>query len=236
MVPPVRHGERWEGEGRWLKRALRLAHDECDLSQFAPSLAKTTPPDAIYDDLGVELRTATFHAKQGRDVWLPQGWGGRERVLEGRQRYARMYRKLADKHLRFSIGSGSISPQFVAEMNEATTRGLAVYVSDDPTKHIDEVKGQYEIAPAGGRTLTLPSHVSDELSDAWTSAVVGSCSGEAVMSAVDGVHRFGTLRDGRLATVENLANVLDVSGVDRVEVAMIFSHRHSSAPRQDFSS
>lgn len=54
------------------------------------------------------------------------------------------------------------------------------------------------------------------------------------MAGSDGIRRFGTLRDGELAIIENLAGLLDVAGVQVVDVVLLMANRNHGAPRLDF--
>lgn len=223
-----------EREGDWLARALREVRGTVDLGLYAPATARAAH-NAIHDELYSGLRTAIFHAKRGKDVWLPQDWKDRAVIREARHRYAGLFRQLAERHLvgiRFP-GSG-LSKHGFAAAAEAFMEGVLVFVSDDPTRLADEPEGQYGIAPAGGRVLLLTSRRAVEMQDDFTAGVVGFGAGTKIMAEVDGIRRFGTLLDGELAIVENLAGSLDVAGVDDVDVVLLLANRNHGAPRLDF--
>lgn len=233
--PEIKPSGRPEPESDWLPRVLRQVQTVVDLEPFAPPGPKA-PHNAIYEELYGALRTAIFHAKRGRSVWLPQEWTNRDRITEARERYARMFRDLAKHYLNVSFGGSGLSKHGFAAMAEAMVKDATVYVSDDPTRHVDEPKGEYQIAPAGGRVFRLPTAVASEFADDFTAGVVGHESGDVIMGGVDAIRRFGTLQNEQLAMVENLAGALDVSGVDRVEVILIATNRNHGAPRRDFDS
>jgi len=224
-----------EREGDWLKRALREVHAQLDLSSFAPT-SRQAAHNAIFNDLYSGLRTAIFHAKRGKRVWLPQEWTDRQTIIEARQRYARLFRRLAEYQLGVRFPGSGLSKHGFAVTGAAIMENMVVFLSDDQTRHVDEPKGEYGIAPAGGRVLHLPTRPATELLDDWTTGVVGAESGDTITAAIGAIRRFGTLRGGELALVENLTGALDVSGADSVEVALLATNRNWGAPKQDFGS
>jgi len=65
---------------------------------------------------------------------------------------------------------------------------------------------------------------------------MGVESGARIMQNIAGIRRFGTVRGDDLYMIENLSGSLDVTDVDRVEVALLATNRNYGAPRQDFAS
>lgn len=222
-----------EKEGSWLKRVLRQVHPAVNLAPFAPQSNKA-PENAISDELYGALRTAIFHAKRGRSVWLPQEWGTRDRIAEARARYAGMYRALAHEYLGMPFTGSSFSAQVFAAMTGAIFDEASVYVSDDPTRHLDEPEGDYGIAPAGGGVLSLTTLPATEYATEYTAGVIGAEPGDTIMASIHGVRRFGTVKHGQLGMVENLKAALDTSGIKRVEVVLLANHRNHGGPRRDF--
>jgi hypothetical protein len=233
--PAIKENGRLEGEGEWLRRVLREVHGKVDLTLFAPASPKA-PYNCIVDELYGALRTAIFHAKRGRNTWIPQEWNSRDRIIEGRERYARMFRALATEYLDVTFPSSGLSKDGFAAMNKPIVTDSVVYVSDDPTKHQDEPRGNYGIAPAGGRILKMATYPATELPDDETAGVFGVESGEVVAESIGGIRRFGSLLNDEVGMVENLAGSLDTSGVDRVEVVFLVKSRGYGAPRRDFDS
>lgn len=233
--PTIRSNGRAEPEGEWLERVLRLVSGAIDLEPFAP-LSNRASHNAIFDELYGALRTAIFHAKRGHNVWLPQEWSDRERIAEARERYAKMYRALLHEYLGITFGGGGLSAAAFGNMTAAIFDNAGVYVSDDPTRHTDEPKGEYGIAPAGGRVCHLPTVPATEYEADYAAGVMGVESGDAIMASVQGIRRFGTIHNGQLAMVENLKAALDTSGIERVEVVLVAKNRNYGDPRRDFES
>ena len=67
VAPVMRPNGNPEGDSDWLKRALREVGQAVDLRPYAPVSPKA-PHNAIHHELYVNLRTAIFHAKTGRDL------------------------------------------------------------------------------------------------------------------------------------------------------------------------
>jgi hypothetical protein len=88
-VPPeLKANGRPEGDSEWLRRALGEVGQDFDFTPYAPTSTKAAH-NAIHEELYENLRTAIFHAKDGRDRWVPQDWGSRAAIVEARTRYAR---------------------------------------------------------------------------------------------------------------------------------------------------
>ncbi len=214
VVPPEERkaNGKPEGDSDWLCRALGVIRHEIDLAAYAPESPKA-PHNAIHEELYGSLRTAIFHAKTGRRAWLPQDWSDRAVILGARFRYAQMFRALAAAYMKASYPSGGLTKKALEMMIEEGLRDNEVFVSNDRTSVDDESRGNYQLSPAGGAFLKLP-----------TEAALGE------------VYRFGTLLKGEPAIVESLQAPLVVDGTEELQVILLIEARNYAAPRQDFES
>ncbi|KRF22922.1 hypothetical protein [Phycicoccus sp. Soil802] len=233
-VPPAEGPRgRPEGDSAWLARALRKVAEDVDLSPFAPSSAKAAH-NAIHEDLYVNLRTAMFHAKLGRETWTPQDWSSRSPIVAARIRYARMFRALAAQYLDVPYPSSGFFSAYWAETIEQQLLAYTVFVSNDPTLVSDEPTGEYQLSPAGGRHITLPSSLAEDVSQVWTRGIVGVERGTSVVGAIGEVRRFGTVRGDALAMVENLREPLRLDGIEELQVVLLVEGRNYGQSRRDF--
>ncbi|MDN5763832.1 MAG: hypothetical protein L0H41_16135 [Microlunatus sp.] len=233
MVPP--HTNPSESEGRWLERALKTVAVTLDLAPFAPSNSMKSASNAIHEELYTNLRTAIFHAKAGRKIWLPQDWNSRQTITEARVRYSTLFRKLAQAHLDIPYPGGGFVKTFWEEvMDDPILNDSVAYVSNDQTAVADEPKGEYQIAPAGGQVLQLPTTTADDLHRDWCRGIRGTATGQGITDVVGTIQRFGVLREGQLAMVENLPEPLSVEDAHQVDVVFLMEGRNYGAPRQDF--
>ncbi|GAA4345509.1 hypothetical protein GCM10023087_07560 [Microbacterium rhizosphaerae] len=225
-----------ESESIWLKRALRQVEQVVDLTTFAPPGSKRSAPNAIFDDLYSNFRTATFHAKKDRPVLTPHELTVRKTLIAARVRYANLYRSLAAEHLNSRYGASNLSNAAFRSVLASTVVNPEVYVSEDPTAHTDEPEGEYELAPAGGRYFVFPTPPYIDHSQPDTVVIRGSVAAGAARGGIETVRRFGLIRDGVHAMVESLQAPLDIVDVDHLEVEFIVGARGRGTPRRDFES
>ncbi|MFJ6003395.1 hypothetical protein [Arthrobacter sp. NPDC092385] len=232
--PPAADGRR-EGEGTWLKRALKQVGEQVDLQLFAPASPRS-PSNAIYDELYRKLRTAIFHAKSGRTTWTPQDWRSRAPITEARYRYALMFRALTIEYLETKYSSGGLVAAGRELMAESLHRGYEIFVSNDKTKLEDEPAGEYQLAPAGGKYITLRAEESQDTGNGQQFGVIGAVKAIAANETLGEVRRFGTLREGNLAVIEGLRAALVLDGVQELQVELVLDLRNYGEPKQDFES
>lgn len=232
IIPPVVTAAGSEKETVWLGRALRHIAATADLSPFAPPSPKAAH-NAIHDELWTTMRTAIFHAKQGRTVWMPQEWASRAAIVEARVRYSRLFRAVAEQHLGLRYPSGGFYRGFWEETAKLTLADQTVFVSDDPTP-IPEQLDTPDVAPAGGSVLKLDTVPASDMTGPWCRGVIGSAPGSALAAKAIKIRRFGTVRGEELAMIDRLQESLAVDNIDNVEVALLMEGRNFGAPRQDF--
>ena len=226
------NGDR-EGDSEWLKRALREVGQKVDLRPYTGASPKA-PHNAIHHDLYVNLRTAIFHAKTGREAWVPQEWSSRAMIVEARVRYAKMFRALASHYLDIQYPAGGFTKGFFELTQKAQLDGQEVFVSNDSTKTEDESEGEYQLAPSGGDLLRLPTAPAEDMAADWRQGLMGVEVASTVHESLRWVCRFGTLRDGELLMVESLQAPLLVDGLAQLQVVLLIESRNYGQPRQDF--
>jgi hypothetical protein len=127
-IEPVRtrtSGKGWEPESVWLPRAIRTAALMVDLRRSVPA-GVADPEGYLFTDLYQEKRTALFHAKKSRPVFLPhEKSSDRESVTSSLARLANLYLDLVKSHLKIQRRRSSLS-QSVFEKMVRVVSGLAI--------------------------------------------------------------------------------------------------------------
>lgn len=235
VVPPIMRANGNEGDSKWLQRALREVGQTVDLRPYTAASPKA-PHNAIHHELYENLRTAIFHAKTGRATWAPQDWSSRAMIVAARVRYAWMFRALASQYFDIRYPAGGFAKPVWEQTWEAELADHEVFVSNDSTKIEDEPKGEYQLAPAGGDLLKLPTAPAEDMAADWRRGVLGVDVASTVHESLRWVCRFGTLRDGELLMVESLQAPLVVDGLAQLQVVLLVEGRNYGQPRQDFES
>lgn len=233
--PTMRPNGNPEGDSAWLERALRVAGQRVDLSQYAPP-SQRAAHNAIHQELYVYLRTAIFHAKAGRATWTPQAWSKRAFIVTARLRYAVMFRALADEYLDIRYRSGGFAKSVWEGTWEAQLSDHEVFVSNDTTKIEDEPVGQYQLAPAGGDYLKLPTAATSDMATDWCRGVMGVEIASTVHHSLIELRRFGTLHNGKVAIIGSFHAPLTVDGLTLLQVVFLVEGRNYGQPQQDFES
>ncbi len=147
-----------------------------------------------------------------------------------------MFRALASEYLDVGYPAGGLVQDFWQSLWDAQLSDQEVFVSNDPTKIEDEPAGEYQLAPAGGDFLKLPTAPADDMAADWRRGVRGVEVASTVHQSLAEVRRFGTLRGGQPAMIEDLHAPLVVDGLDELQVVLLVEGRNYGQPRQDFES
>jgi hypothetical protein len=170
------------------------------------------PVADIYNELYTGVRTAIFHAKNGRVFALPQDRKGREQIEDALGRYSRLFTDLAEAKLgaRF-LRSGRATDGFAAMADEHLQR-WGVGVSEREFANV----GEFD-AEAAASLITLPTRRAPVHDGLMRAAVIGE-------ARVDELGTILTVRavgartiDGSPVTVEPLGGALVIHGVARLE-------------------
>lgn len=235
-IEPMRAGRSrrgWESEEDWFKRALRTASAHVPVRRFAPSPDLGDPIHAIWLELCEQLRHATFHAKTARNPLLPQDGFSRSRILEARQRYARLYLSLVGTIFRAQLGRGEtgIGPAVQRAVAETQAEQMVVAFADDPTP---VVEGDELISPAHGTVQTLPTQ--SELAGNRLEVQAEARVSDLVPGAAVG--RFGAVdKDtGKALIFDGLEGRLALDGFDRCQVRLSLGVTGHPGLKSDFGS
>ena len=228
-VPPLpaAGGKRPEGEGAWLKRALRTVDAALPLLRYAPPGSKDAV-SALIDDLYVGTRTRLFHAKSGRPVLLPHTGRTRAAVTESLMRISQLFLDLFHHYFGFVYPSGGLT---FAGFALATGFDTEAVVSDDPAPSSDS---DTVINPSGGSACRLPTRQAPELSRPGLRFWLAEQVGDQLRVAGPLVRRAGLEHEGALLQVDRLDDPLSLEGVDVLQVQLGLRLVNRQTPRFSF--
>jgi hypothetical protein len=222
-----------EGESNWTRRALAKAsrvlqsrNSPVPLNKYLAIPSAGDGVDEVFDELYRSVRSAVFHAKNGRIFALPQYQRDRQQVADALARYLFLYIDLAERVLggRFPAG-GLASGGFavIAEMMAQWTVG----VSSKKYRALEEFgpKGAATLLPLA--TVRAPSH------DQFFRAAVLGTRPVAEFPAGLVIRSVGARTEvGEPVTVEALGGALTLEGAHRVEHLLSFQAFNSGPKTQ----
>lgn len=239
-IAPVRlhpNGRLDEREGQWLKRALNVAAQTVDVKQFLknPGAAVSDGVDEVYQELYVDVRTAIFHAKNGRPVLLPQDLSQRFRVADAKERYTRLYLALAEQAFTTRFMSGGLSPYAARRMGMAAAQITNLAVTSDDTG-IQQGDDLSTMSPKGEVVHAFAATHAPDLDEPFVTFHRGVAS-KADLAGLHSVVRFGSVHKetGEPLQVERLPGHLSLAEFDRVEVVVGVRIARGNAPRSRYA-
>jgi hypothetical protein len=223
---------RFEPEHVWLKRALRqIDANLLPLARYAPP-GSNNPPDGIYQDVYEQTRTAIFHAKQGRNVLLPQRLGTSAGVVDTLERLSHLYLDLVDKALGVRHATGSMTLDgFNIAMQPLinATSEVAMSVDDSPLDPDDTA-----INPGGGSVAQFAAAYDPALDRPGYKYWLGELH-TAQFGPVQRVSRLGLLHHSILTQAKRLADPVNLLGIDVLQVQLGQRLVNTNRPRATFA-
>lgn len=226
-IEPVRKktsGKGWETERDWLTRAIRTAASMVDLGRSVPA-GIADPEGYLFKDLYEDKRTALFHAKKNRPVFLPhEKSGDRESVTSSLTRLANLYLDLINSHLKIQRRGSSLALSVFENMAQVLS-GLAI---TDVKEEL--MKGGEMISMEGKRLTPLACRWAAELDEPGTKNLLGSIDVSSLADIGDFTQVVVLSNDNNPAGVSQLKEPLSLDGIQRLEVQ--FSQRlRNNEPR-----
>jgi len=203
--------------GRWLatRRPARLIHQ--------PTSTKT-----VY----AQTRTAIFHAKQGRIVFLPQHLGTRAGVVDTLERLSRLYLDLVDKALGVRRAAGVMTLDgfnFAMPSLINATSEVAISNDDSPLDPDDTA-----VNPGGGSSAQFAAAYDPALDRPGYKYWLGELH-SAQFGPVQRVSRLGLLYDSILTQAERLDDPVSLLGVDVLQIQLGHRLVNTNHPRATFA-
>ena len=234
-IAPVRlrpDGRPAEGESQWTRRALAAAdvalrrHNVAmSLASYALSPASGDAVGDVYAELYSSVRTAIFHAKQGRVFALPQDQRDRAQVEEALGRYASLYTDLAEVVLGVRFLRSVLAPAGFAAM-ATIVDSWEVGFSSEIYSDIED----FDVA-AASRLHVLPTVRAPELESPFRAAVLGSAPVSSEHPATE-IRTLAARSAGQPVTMEPLSAELSLEGVAHVEILLMFQAFSGGFKRQ----
>lgn len=206
-----------EAEGEWFRRALVTASGRVDLARFAPP-AGPSPPDALFDELYVTVRTSVFHAKTGRPILLPHDPTSRGLVLDVLQRLAGLYLALLQDVTGVRFGSGGVFAAFFRRMAEGVATDL-LHLTDDESP-VDPSDTEFRV-PEGKSVLSIPLQKEPAFDETWFLAHQASSPVAYITDRLPNLSKLVTsTHAGEPGLAFTLEGRLDPAGFDRFEAVV----------------
>ena len=217
-----------EPESKWLGRALRQIDATLPLARYAPP-GSTDPPADIYQDVYAQTRTAIFHAKQGRTVFLP---GTRAGVVDTLERLSRLYLDLVDNGLGVRRAAGVMTfGGFNLAMQPLINATSEVAVSDDSSPLDPD---DTTLNPDGGSVAQFAAAYDPALDRPGYKYWLGELH-SAQFGPVQRVSRLGLLHHSILTQVERLDDPVSLLGIDVLQVQLGQRLVNTNHPRATFA-
>ncbi len=220
--------DRSVAESQWLERALRQIGKTLPLARYAPAGSIDLPAD-ICQDIYVKTRTAIFHAKQGRTVFLP---GTHARVVDTLERLSHLYLDLVDKTLGVRRSTGGMTlVGFNLAMQPLINATSEVAITDDdsPLDPDDTV-----VNPGGGSVVQFAAAYDPALDRPGYKYWLGELH-SAQFGPVQRVSRLGLLHHSTLTQVERLDDPVSLLGVDVLQIQLGHRLVNTNHPRATFA-
>jgi hypothetical protein len=226
-IEPVRNkpsGKGWETERDWLTRAIHTAASMVDLRRSVPA-GIADPEGYLFKDLYEDKRTALFHAKKNRPVFLPHETSSdRESVTSSLTRLAHLYLDLIDSHLKIQRRGSSLSLSAFGNIARVFS-GLAITDVKE-----EFMKGGDMISIEGKRVVPLACRWAAELDEPGIVNLLGSIDVSSLADIGDFTQVVLLDNDKNPAGVIRLKEPLSIDGIQRLEVQ--FSQRlRNNEPR-----
>ncbi len=213
-----------EREGEWFKRALGEADKQVGIAAFAPQ-GTADPVAYLFDEFYVRIRTALFHAKSSRHMFLPHAETGQEAVQAGIERLGRLYLALAGRLLGLSGPASVITYEGFEYMAKQWEPQFGVHVGCDPTPSDDA-----DFRPGGDKSLQLTAGPEPGLDAPHLKVFVGRAECAAI-TALDRVTAVAATLGGKTVATWDIAGGLDLAGVGRLEVQVGIRLRNVHMPK-----
>jgi hypothetical protein len=214
-IEPVRKrpsGRSSETDRDWLTRAIGKAASMIDLGRYVP--AGTADFEGyLFKDLYQDKRTALFHAKRNRPIYLPHGKSSdRESVTSSLTRLANLYVDLANSHFNIQRQKTSLAPSVFDSMARRTP-GLAV---TDVKEEL--MKGGEMISMEGKTLVPMACRWATELDEPGIVNLIGSIEGSS-LAAIQELTQIVVLdANSNPVGFSRLKESLSVDDIRRLEV------------------
>ena len=208
-IPP--HGG--EREVDWLGRALGTVATDVDLASYITTPAQDPVP-VLVEQIYRNVRTATFHAKDGRRVILPYSASDRHALAAAARQLRRLYVDLVRVRLGVSFGWGTrVARAGYEGMFNAVPGRFEIYVS--PTASVEPEGDQEAPAPVG--SVVLPRRSMNISADGYAATLLAISTPDSSQLEI---REFGGLVDSNVGAYERLEEPLSTSGATIVEVSL----------------
>ncbi|MGA2588152.1 MAG: hypothetical protein ABSF88_14150 [Candidatus Aminicenantales bacterium] len=217
-----------ESEGRWLRRALRIANSRIPLiGVFAPTTSDVVAD--IYKQIYVYIRCAIFHSKTSPRLLplLPQNLSDRKIVGEGLIKLTRLVLLIAENCLHARHHTGRLTYDGFSMMTKPMLQTSTILVSDsdEPPDKADTLD-----SPAYRGALEMKTGPAPDLSEPGLNFILGTID-KAALHALTRIARFGVKSNNKLLMTTTIEAELKHAGIDRLEAQLGIQLRNVREPK-----
>lgn len=200
-----------ERDTDWLKRALKKAHQQHDLSSYASG--QTNPIHSILDDHWRDVRCPLFHSKVGFDRLEPRNSADVQLVRDRLEDLTKIYSHLVRGEFGRPLGTGGMShyafENSMKEMLQNTEVAISADTSEwDRSTELSEISPMSEFHPAEHDEGQSENTVQVSISDIKASEVAQNL-----------IRRFALVKrsndnEDRIIVYTNLLDEVDIAKFD----------------------
>lgn len=216
-----------EGEGQWLRAALKAAEAHVDLVRYLPDGSHKAPHNHAYEYFYDQLRVSIFHAKGSRSPRLPHEVDAMADLAQRHERLTRFYIDLLGEVTGVRRPTGVMTYAGFDLMTAGWDNDPQVHITDDsaPFSEEDTVPN-----PAGGRVVTATSVRDHELERPGLKTLLARVS-TSKLQKVEAIRKVVLSLGGALVACATVDGELLLGGVDRFEMQNGLRLKNMGTPR-----
>jgi hypothetical protein len=216
-----------ERETRWLKRALGKLEEALGLEHQLPPGTRGSKVNAAYKYFYDEVRTHLFHAKASRRPLLPHEQTGTNLLAARHQQLTSLYLRLLEYVTGVRRASGALMKGGFDMMMEGLEVDPVIQVTDDEAPMDADSK---RIDAAGGLLLEAPATREASLEASFLRVFLARWTKEEV-ALLKALRKSGFKADGTLYSGHTVEGLLQISGLQALEVQAGMRVRNASLPK-----
>lgn len=233
LLSDIRPQRRGEGEGDWLRSALREAHRLYDLGSFSSLTRPGREAEGLHSDFATDARHPISHAKRQRNRVLPLDLSLRKTLQEKLERLGAMCLYVAEKRFGVRRVQGGIFPSWVKySLSQRTTS--ASLILNNEYRALDLQAESIPIDPEA-TSIWVNAQRNTDYEDAYRYAVFGEASTKD-LAGIDFITRVISTLDGISPLSEGqLENPLNPQGIDSLQIVFGLHVTNKRNNRRDYN-
>jgi hypothetical protein len=231
LLDSIAQPNRGEREKDWLVRSLTTAAGKVHIDGYAPAGAGT-PIERIVNDLYSTTRTAVFHAKNSRPIYLPGEARDRSQVEAALKRITNLYLALANGFQALGRQRGAMATMGFHKLAAGgldTDEGRLILHATDSNEEFPEAQ---EVHGLGLTIVGLPTRREPTLDEPFVKSFFAEAP-VANLMPLQSVHQIvATTRDYLPALSLKYDHPVTLNGLNKVEMHLGIRGHNVREPRQ----